>query len=257
MELDQLRQFLHQSVQTMAEYTFPYTVSIVGIVNEEEGEHLGSGLRYMYGGRRAFATAYHVIEKARSSQYQGFAISTGYGRPPFQILEEPIFDLTADLALCFLPEDYPEHYGIRYWPAHRIDAEISDTENSLLATDYLFMQGFPGEKSQFSRIFDGLSNKSLPYGAMQRRDGTSNLSAFQFAIDYQSTSMRDREGNQLFINPHGMSGSPVWRIGISGRPLSEWSVADSLLVGFLTRWGDQDERLIATKASRILQMSGQ
>lgn len=255
MELDQLRQFLHQSVQAMAEYTFPYTVSIVGIVNEEEGEHLGSGLRYQHEGRRAFATAYHVIEKATSRQYQGFAISTGYGRPPFQILEEPIVDLTADLALCFLPKDYPEHDDIRYWPTNRIDVETSDTESSPLATDYLFMQGFPGEKSQFSRIFDGLFNRSLPYGAMQHRDKTSNLSAFQFAVDYQQTSMRDRDGNQLFINPHGMSGSPVWRIGISGRSFSEWSVEDSLLVGFLTRWGDQDERLIATKASRFLQIS--
>lgn len=254
MELDQLRQFLHQSVQAMAEYTFPYTVSIVGIVNKEEGEHLGSGLRYQHEGRRAFATAYHVIEKAKSDQYQGFAISTGYGQPPFQILGEPIFDSSADLALCFLPEDYPERDDIRYWPADHVDAEASNTESSPLATDYLFMQGFPGGRSQFSRIFDGLSNKSLPYGAMQRRDKTDNLLAFQFAIDYQPNFMRDQDGSQLFINPHGMSGSPVWRIGISGRSPSEWSVEDSLLVGFLTRWGDQDGRLIATKASQLLQL---
>ncbi len=255
MELDQLRQFLYQSVQAMAEYTFPYIVSIVGIVNEEKGEHLGSGLRYQHEGRRAFATAYHVIEKAKSGQYQAFAVSTGYGRPAFQILEEPIVDPAADLALCFLPVDYPEHEDIRYWPARRVDAETGDTENSPLATDYLFMQGFPGERSQFLRTFDGLVNRSLPYGAMQRPDETGSLSAFQFAIDYQPDSVHDQNGNPLFVDPHGISGSPVWRIGISGRALPQWSVEDSQLVGFLTRWGDQDERLIASKASRLLQMS--
>ncbi len=246
MEPDHLRQFLNHAVQEMAQYTFPYITSIVGVLNEEEGEHLGSGLRCLREGRRAFVTAPHVILKAMSEQYPCFAVSTGYGLPPFQISGTLDVDLAGDLAICFLPSDYPEHDGIQYWPENRIE-----TENTSLATDYLFAHGFPGEQSRFLRLFQGLVNKSFPYGAMQRLEESDNLSAFQFALDYQPSSIQNQAGNQVFINPHGMSGSPVWRIGISGRSLAGWSVEDSLLVGFLTHWREDTQLLIATEAARL------
>lgn len=247
MEPDQLRQFLGRAVQEMAQYTFPYITSIVGILDEDEGEHLGSGLRYMRGGRRAFVTAHHVILKAMSGQYQGFAVSTGYGLPPLQIISGLDVDVDGDLATCFLPPDYPEHETIHYWPENRIDSE-----NKFLATDYLFTHGFPGERARFLRSFQGLVNRSLPYGAMQRLEESDHLESFQFALDYQPSFMRDQAGNQAFTNPHGMSGSPVWRIGVGGRSPIEWSVEDSLLVGFLTLWGDSRGLLLATEASRLL-----
>lgn len=246
MEPDQLRQFLNRAVQEMAEYTFPYITSIVGVLNEEEGKHLGSGLRCTRGGRRAFVTAHHVILKAMSGQYQGFAVSAGYGLPPFQIAGGLDVDREGDLAICFLPPDYPEHEAVQYWPENRID-----NENKSLATDYLFTHGFPGEKSRFLRSFDGLVNRSLPYGAMQRLEESDHLAAFQFALDYQPSFMRDQAGNQVAIDPHGMSGSPVWRIGVSGRSPREWSVEDSLLVGLLTEWRDDEGLLVATEASRL------
>lgn len=246
MEPDHLRQFLNRAVQEMAQYTFPYITSIVGVVNEE-GEHLGSGLRCMCGGRRALVTAHHVIQEAMSRQYQGFVVSTGYGLRPFQIVGELDVDREGDLAICFLPLDYPEHETIQYWPEHRIDRE-----NKSLATDYLFTHGFPGERARFVRSFQGLVNKSLPYGAMQRLEESDHLAAFQFALDYEPSFMRDQAGNQVVVDPHGMSGSPVWRIGVSGRSLIEWSVEDSLLVGWLTQWRDDKGLLVATEASRLL-----
>ncbi len=248
MEADQLRLFLNRAVQKMAEYTFPYITSIVGVLSEEEGEHLGSGLRCMYGGRRAFVTAHHVIQKAAQGQYQSLAVSVGYALPPMQITWDLEIDQAGDLAICYLPIDFQEQGPVQYWPENKIDQNNNSLDK---ASDYLFTHGFPGGKSRFVRSFDGLVNKSLPYGAMQRTDESDHLEAFQFALDYQPSFMRDEAGNPVIVDPHGMSGSPVWRIGISGRSLLEWSVEDSLLVGFLTRWQDNKGLLVATEASRL------
>ena len=245
MEASQLREFLNKVVQEMAQFTFPYILSVVGVVDEKEGEHIGSGLRCLWQGRRAFVTAYHVIQKANSDQYQGFAVSSERGSPPFQVTgKTEIIDNEGDIIICYLPDDYPEHETIQYWPENRIEA------NSVsLDTDYLFTHGFPGEKSRF--FLQQMTNKSLPYGAMERLDKDLRLEDYQFALDHQIAFTSDQSGVQAWINPHGMSGSPVWRVGMAGHSAKDWSAQNCVLVGFLTRWSNDNQLLLATKVSRL------
>jgi hypothetical protein len=48
-----------------------------------------------------------------------------------------------------------------------------------------------------------------------------------------------------------LSGSPVWRIGVSGRSSRDWKPGDSLLVGILTRWHPGEKVLIATSTEKL------
>jgi len=54
---------------------------------------------------------------------------------------------------------------------------------------------------------------------------------------------------------YGLSGSPVWRLGASGRSARDWRPESSQLVGIITGWNASAKILIATSASKILEVS--
>jgi hypothetical protein len=246
------RQFILSSIPRMAHFTFPYLTSFFGVINNQKGKHLGSGLRCVFEGHNAVITALHVIEDA-AREPGGCAISAGYGVPPFSISRPIHFDSAGDLAVCYLPADFPFGNDILFWPQQRIDVSTDR-----LATDYLFVHGFPAARSQFFDMFHGFANKSLPYGAMQRLENLPpDLKEFEFALDYDPVNIRpddSRSGLASFVDPHGLSGSPVWRIGISGGTAKHWSPQLSLLVGIVTQWRPHEKILVATLASRVTQL---
>ena len=41
-------QFIFSTIRPMAEYTFPYLTSVIGIKDVSQGEHVGSGLRAIW-----------------------------------------------------------------------------------------------------------------------------------------------------------------------------------------------------------------
>lgn len=246
LSLEEKRLFVLSAVSELAQYTFPYLCSIIGIEDQTTGRHVGSGLRCTLKGRRAVVTAWHVLEEARVSS-RGFAVSTGQGEAPYVVQGKVNIDPVADLGVYFLPDEYPTSKG-RFWPAERLDRTLDK-----LATDYLFLHGFPGSHSRFLRHFEGVISRSLPYGAMQRLDGLpSDLQPFQFAIEYDPAGMVAPSGEpQEPVDPHGLSGSPVWRIGVSGRSKRDWTPDHCLLVGVVTQWRPDYKVLVATSAAKI------
>ncbi len=236
----------------MAEYTFPFLTSVVGIKDVTVGEHVGSGLRAMVNGRRAVITARHVIEQAAAFPKQ-FGLSAGYARPPYLAKGKIELDPVGELAVYYLPDDFPvDAPGVSFWREDRIQ---QSTER--LATDFLFAHGFPAARSRFLRLVDGVASRSLPYGAMQRLEPpVLNLQSNEFAIEFDPAGMRvpDQTGSEAFVDPRGLSGSPVWRIGIGGRSRAEWSPDLSLVVGFLTQWRPDDKVLVATEAGRLTEI---
>lgn len=249
LSIEEKRQFILAALRKMAEHTFPFLCSVIGIQNAKTGRHIGSGLRCLLKGKRAILTAEHVIKEA-GNEPAGFAISTGYGRPPFVVHGPVNIDPVADLAVYFLPQDYPGDSRVAFWPRERLDRE-----RTRLATDYLFLHGFPGDPrhSYSSQMLQGVVNRSLPYGAMQRIDNLpDDLTPIQFAIEYDPSGMSDAAGAaQTPVDPHGLSGSPVWRIGVSGRSAHLWQPDDSLLVGVVTQWRPEQKVLVATSVSKI------
>lgn len=150
--------------------------------------------------------------------------------------------------MYFLPGDYPATHGLEFWPSDRVDRD-----GAKLSTDYLFLHGFPGSQSYSSQLLQGVVSKSLPYGAMQRLDNLPpDLEPYQFAIEYAPAGMLTESGSPAeAVDPHGLSGSPVWRMGISGRTRSDWRLEDSLLVGVVTQWRPDENVLIATSSDRL------
>jgi hypothetical protein len=245
-------QFILSTIRPMAEYTFPFITSVVGINDVKYGEHVGSGLRAIVNGRRAVVSARHVIEQAASYPMK-FALSAGYGQPPYVVAGKIELDPVGDLAVYYLADDFPRDApGVAFWPEERIQRS-----SERLATDFLFTHGFPGDRARFSPLGQGLVNRSLPYGAMQRLDpAVAGLEQHQLAIEFDPTGMREMDGKsgETFVDPRGLSGSPVWRIGISGRAREEWSPALSLVVGFLVQWHPDDKVLVATSAERLSEI---
>ncbi|HEX5447508.1 MAG TPA: hypothetical protein VFW87_27075 [Pirellulales bacterium] len=246
LSLQEKEAFVRSALSEMARHTFGCICSVIGVVDQKTGRHYGSALRCMLDGRRAILTALHVIEAARQEPL-GLAISAGYARPPY-IVHGPVnIDRVADMAVYFLPDDYPSA-EIAVWPSTRIDHKLER-----LSTDYLFVHGFPGANSDSSRLLGGVLSKSLPYGAMQRLENLPpDLNRFQFAVEYDPVGIVNETGSpEDVVDPRGLSGSPVWRIGISGRSLHDWTPSDSLLAGVLTQWRPNEKILIATSMDNL------
>jgi hypothetical protein len=247
VQLEAKIRFVLSTVPRMAQYTQPYIASVIGVEDTRTGKHVGSALRCILAGRCAIVTAWHVIDRAMS--YPDFAVSAGYGKAPYVVHGELHKDESGDLAIYFLPEDYPPGTEkMAFWPENRIDRTMDR-----LASDYLFVHGFPSMQSVFSDRCAGVVSKSLPYGAMQRLEDLPNdLKSFQFAVDFSTSQIRDEAGQcKELPDPHGLSGSPVWRIGASGRSARAWTPEWSLLAGIITQWREDAGILVATSASRL------
>lgn len=246
LSVEEKRRFVLSTLPIMARHTFPYVCSVLGVIDRSTGRHYGSAMRCVLNGKHAILSALHVIEKAKREP-GGLAIATGYGREPYVVHGEVNIDRIADLAVYFVPDDFPQS-GLDFWPAGRIDRELDKT-----STDYLFLHGFPGSQSYSSQILKGVLSKSLPYGAMQCIENLpADLKPHEFAIDYDHVGMTDETGaTKELVDPHGLSGSPVWRIGASGRKTRDWAADDCLLVGVVTQWRPTEKILVATSTRAI------
>lgn len=247
-------EFLLGTIRPMAEATFPYLTSIIGWDDPRQFALIGSGFLLRSRGRRLLVTADHVIRQA--SGHQSIGISTGFGSPPFPIAPTILeSDLEADLAVLELPSDYRPTDDKSFLDPARIDSDPGHRYR-----DILFSQGFPGQRSRFIP-FDGFGRglhlKSLPCGAMQRDDPPPDLRTYQFAIHYEANGgIPGEPRGEGWLDPKGMSGAPVFRVGGFDAPVSGWSPDRSRLVGVLTGWDQEGQFLIATGIQRLISLIG-
>lgn len=64
---------------------------------------------------------------------------------------------------------------------------------------------------------------------------------------------REKSFHERSLGAYGLSGSPVFRIGASGRKMGEWSPELSRLVGVVTKWDIDQKILIATSSAKLLE----
>lgn len=254
--------FLLSTLRPMAEHTLPYICQVAGTDTGRDGHLVGSGFRCILNGRRRVVTAGHVIREG-FSRYPRLVISSGNARRPYAIHGEIRGDVSTDLGLYDAPDDYSVAAGCSFWPEARIDRTLE-----LLPRDYLFIHGFPMVRSESLRIPGGsrVMSRSLPYGVMQRTEGLpDDMRDFQFAVDFDPSNCQAAAqplDDRLFgpeevePGPRGLSGSPVWRIGVSGRRAAEWEPGWAMLVGVVTQWRPAEQLLIATKITKLLELAG-
>ncbi len=239
---DEKLTFLNTAVSTMARYTFPFIGSVLKVESAEMGLHVGSALRLRLGRRRFLLSARHVFQEAGLPM----AASAVRGSAPIELPGESCFEHEAmDIRADELPAAYPDLDG-GFWPENAVDAT-----DQMLATDYLFLHGFPAATSNSSALLGGVVSQSLPYGAMLRDDNLpSDMKAFQFAMDFDPANFRAPDGSSSdWVDPRGLSGSPIWRIGAGGGTVSEWRPSMCRLVGIVTQWRPDQKLIVATKVS--------
>ncbi len=259
MEREEKIRFALTTLKPMALHTFPFICQILGTNDRRVGELFGSGFRCFLGGRKVLVSAAHVFSDGRS-QFNELAVSKGNGRmPELLALDVLRIDREADLAVNLAPSDDSVTDGSAYWPEDRIDRSLDR-----LSTDYLFVHGFPGLRSRpWAMPGDNrVMSRSLPYGVMQRIDNLpDDLHDYQFAMDFEAENIQTEvtvPEPGLFeqsIGPKGLSGSPVWRIGGSGRRAVDWVPDWCELVGVVTQWRPNAKLLVATKITKLLDMA--
>lgn len=241
--------FARRSVQPMASYTHPYLLTISGVEDVTSGIFAGTGFRLRLKGKDVIVTARHVVEQALLSP-MGVACSAGSGRAPvhFPASSRGAEDVDADLSLLSLPADYPT--GLPFWPEERCDPDPLPRGG-----DYLFVHGYPGRNTYFSPFDRGLIAGSLPYGVMERDDDLPPLRPWEFAVDFSPSFLQTVQGEAAtFIEPNGLSGSPVWRIGAYRSRAEDWTPNDCTLVGVITKWNTEKQLLVATSVERLLAL---
>jgi hypothetical protein len=239
--------FVAGTVRPMAEHTFPFVCSIVGIENEREGQHVGSAIRVATSEKRLLVTAGHVLKSA-SEFPQGGGIVRTRGEAPTSLAGRQQFaDDESDLAVVFL--EGPEEVSANYFPV-----SLFDGDRTARTHDYLFIHGFPGERARF--LFGESHHRSLPYGVMERDDDLPvDMKDFEFAMDYDPKNMRLESGvDASLVMPPGLSGSPVWRIGAYNQRPETWAPSASRLVGVVTRWNQERRVLLAAEIAHVLAL---
>lgn len=247
LELDRKLDFLNDAVRRMAEATFGCICSLAGVETENNGALIGTGFRVGSGSEQWLVTANHVVEQARA-RFGRLAVAMVRGEPPQEVQGQPLVSQAADVAVFRLAE-LPE--GVGYWCLDSIEQR-----NEALERDFIFVHGFPGETSHVSPSPTALTSKSLPYGAMLRgNDLPSNFGPDNFALDFQPSHLKHPDGvDAARLDPHGLSGSPVWRIGVAGIPVNQWSPACAKLVGVLTEWRPEEHLLVGVTADCLFSL---
>lgn len=259
MDMNDKLRFIQESLAPMKEHTFQYICSFFGVADEgRTGKFFGTAFRCLINKKKAVITCFHVLDQAMSCE--GLAVSRGYGAAPCSIGEEFLWDDKNDLVIHFLPEDYDPDDRLTYLSESRFDTSLAR-----LGSDYLFLHGFPAAPEII--VWGGQSAhlRSFPYGAMQIADHEvppeAGLGPNDFALYFNDDSLMSETYSQTLQqeslalpNPKGLSGSPVFRIGISGRKASEWRPEWSLLVGVVKQWDPKHKLLVATKAPCILEL---
>ncbi len=87
---------------------------------------------------------------------------------------------------------------------------------------------------------------------LREDDLPPDLSAHEFVMDFDPENFQALDGTSgEWLDPHGLSGSAVWRIGAAGVSINDWSPAMSELVGVVTRWDPSRKCLLATKWTSV------
>lgn len=232
-----------ECIDAMKKFTAPTITALYDVIDSKTGTLAGSGTFITLRDRPYILTAGHVVFEALS--HKGLAHSTKYGGLP-RFIDDP-------MKLCGPPFDL----GIvRLGATAFADSQHTAASSHYLAhdsagvdSDLLFIHGYPGKKSYPSVLLNGVFAESYPYGA---GTSVSQYSWFDpdihIALEFSPKGMIDEHGNEAgFIDPHGLSGSALWKTNRGGKSAAEWSPEQARIVGVVFAWDQKANSLIATR----------
>ena len=162
---------------------------------------------------------------------------------PFVLHKDPFLDVAV------LPV---EETHIADTPIVPFDASTL-AENSADLEDYIFIHSYPGTRSRFSALGQGIYFSTQPYGTVS---GTSVWKGFDakihFALEYPGEGQEHSDGRAATLpDPHGLSGTAVWRTG-RAKAGPNWTTNDAKIVGIVHRWDQDSSTLVAPRIEPTL-----
>jgi hypothetical protein len=241
----------------MKKATVGATIAIFGCTRPDAGELIGTGTILRVGSALYLLTAAHVFEKGLG--FWAMARSAGYGQHP-RLLSGPYWcrSRPTDLGLARVDdllaggvvtdhESGDPPFGLLPVDAARLAARADD-----IGPDLLFLQGFPGAESRFLETFGGICSQTLPLVTFPGGHSASWFNpAVNFALEY-SQNVEDENGRPATLpDPHGLSGSAVWRTHRNKHGVDGWTSEEARIVGIVTSWDQPAGSLIATRIEAV------
>jgi hypothetical protein len=289
------RLFIESAIKAMAAYTLPYLTQVIGVIDDKTGEFRGTGFFCELAGKQAIVTAAHVLrEAAATGNFQSLTFSRGNAEPPAIVAGEIRYQDSYDLAIYYPARRFPLGKQKRFWPGDRIDRDPRSILRDYLFVQG-FPQRFSrfttlGGNAGFSETLAYgamVRYREKDITAEEREQFDQDLPAYNFLddtllephqfalnfwvepdhlVDPELKPSAIKDWSELFEegqNPpgqrprgaYGLSGSPVWRLGASLMSSRKWTPECSQLVGVITHWNYNAKILIATSASKILEVS--
>ena len=253
--LDQKKR-LEEGTEVLArlkDATRQYLTALAGIVAYDHGIFKGTGTIIQNRGKVLLVTAAHVLDDIEKAVCQGVAFSNGDAKPYYRIAGVFTKDYSIDIAYARISNPTTLDSDRLPCPEHL----IGDSRKAV-ATDLLFIHGFPGAYSRSFKMTGSIHSRTLPYGTTF---GSPKWPEFNpnlhFALLYDPKYSVDGSGATIDLpDPHGLSGVAVWntrRVELG----QNWSPEDARIIGIVHRW-DQDARcLIATRVENVLAFCGE
>ena len=231
----------------LSNYTQPVITAIVNIIDAQNGSIQGSGFHILWNSSRYIMTASHVLTETNPT-YEGLAYSQGSSLPPVKI----------DLKHCYLTKDQLGGLDlaiIKTIGSTAKEAKLAQESNSH-TDDLLFVHGYPGVRS---KPLGNIYSKTMPFDtAAQEQNCVPWYNPdIHLCIAYPRNNLIQTGGSPAdFEDPHGLSGSAIWKVGWNGKyssidDLSKWSPEEAEVIGIVHTWDEQGQCLIGTKIESI------
>ena len=227
----------------MKRFTEPGITALYDVIDERTGQLAASGTFIANRSERYILSAGHALWEA--TKHNGLAHSTkNEAKPRFIANPMKLAGHPYDLGIVRLDSDAlddTEHVAV--------DSSKLAVTSEGVESDLLFIHGYPGKTSRHVALLETVFATSLPYGAAT---SSSQYPWFDpklhIALDFSPRGMVDEHGRDAnFIDPHGLSGSALWKTNRAGKTEAEWSPADARIVGVIFAWDEKANSLIATR----------
>lgn len=242
MNDDEKAEFVGAAVMRMARHTLPFIVGFVGgDAARGTARLLGTGFRLRRRERALIVTTRHVVDAA--TQVVSFGTTAVRGEAAVRVDPSTARAIEGTPLMTFdPPPGYPTD-RLAFWPEQDVDSN-----DAVIHADFLVLHGFPVVRSHYDADGRKLTNQSLPFGSMAWDGSRSELEPNTFAIELDPSLFPVPKGLASdWLDPTGLAGSPVFRIGAVDCPVDEWAPEHSKLVGVVTEWQPERRRLLATK----------
>lgn len=215
----------------MSEHTAPFTSPIDGIVSHEYCEPCGTGSYLRLLGKVYLLTNDHVAQHIRNGGLSHQPREEDYAHRiihPFMSMPSPV-----DSAISRVDDNSWDLATKAAIPANRI-ARSHDTARHEL----LFVQGYPGERSHWSALFNGRVSPAVPYLTQEAPLPAGLDPKLYFALHYNPELARAVDDSHSHLPlPPGFSGSLVWSTNYFRCQGENWQPDQAVATGLVAMWG--------------------